>query len=504
MKKILTIILDGFGMREDVYGNAVKMAGMSNFIDIWNNYPHCLLKANGEHVNLPDGQCSCTEIGHKILGTGREIENKINEINKLLLKSNLKYNAKYQNMLEYLRKKPNNNLHIIFLLSDGGVVSKMEHLKCFLRELRNSKVTNNIYIDCITDGHDSGKFSSYKFYKELSDFLEDNEHISSLCGRYYALADDEQFQRTKIYYDLLFEGKGVEASDIKLVIKKCYDRKLTDVYMPPIKTKAYCPIEENDCIMFMNYSRDNQNQILNAIANVDFIEFPTRNIKVKVYSLYEIDETINKSYFLNNKKYNNTLLEYLSKLNITEAIVYESVRKECLKYHINGDRYLNLDNCDCICIKSPDVDSFDQKPEMNSLAVAKATIKCMEQDYDFIVCNFANADELGHTGNYQAVINGLQAIDVCLGKLVEEAEENFYNVVIVSSHSNADTIINRNNEIITNNTLSPVPFIIMDKKIKLKNGSLENFAPTLLTYMDISIPKEMKNSDILIEKVKGR
>ena len=175
-----------------------------------------------------------------------------------------------------------------------------------------------------------------------------------------------------------------------------------------------------------------------------------------------------------------------------------------MKYFLNGERNLNLDNCDYICVNSPTVDSFDQKPEMSSLAIAKTTIKCMEQDYDFIVCNFANADELGHTGNYQATINGLQAIDVCLGKLIEEAEENFYTIVIVSSHSNADTIINRKNQVITKNTLSPVPFVIMDKKVKLKNGNLANFAPTLLTYMDISVPKEMKNNEILVEKVKGR
>ena len=504
MKKILTIILDGFGMREDIYGNAVKMAGMSNFIDIWNNYPHCLLKANGENVNLPEDQCSCSEIGHKIIGAGREIDNKITEVNNLLFKDNLKYNAKYLNMVDYLKKKQNNNLHIIFILSDGGVSSKMDHIKYFLKELRKSKVTNNIYIHCITDGRDSDKFSSYKYYSELEQELGENEYIASICGRYYALDNNCQFKRTKIYYDLLFKEKGVDALNIKVVIKKCYDRKLTDGFMPPIKTQDYHKIDDNDCIMFLNYNRSGQEQLINAISNVDFVEFDTAKVKTKVYSLFEIDETVNKSYFLTSKRYNNTLLEYLSKLGLSQAVIYESIRKDSMKYFLNGERNLNLDNCDYISVPSPVVDSFDQKPEMSSLAIAKTTIKCMEQDYDFIICNFANADELGHTGNYQATINGLQAIDVCLGKLIEEAEENFYTIVIVSSHSNADTIINRKNQIITKNTLSPVPFVIMDKKVKLKNGNLANFAPTLLTYMDISVPKEMKNNEILVEKVKGR
>ena len=171
-----------------------------------------------------------------------------------------------------------------------------------------------------------------------------------------------------------------------------------------------------------------------------------------------------------------------------------------MNYHLQGDKFKSLEGCDVYNIASQNVDSFDIKPEMDSLSIAKTAIKCMEKDYDFIIVNFANPDEVGHTGNYQATINGLQAIDVCLGKIIEVAEENFYKVVITSSHSKADTIIDRQNNIVTKNTLSPVPFIIMDPKIKLENGSLMSFAPTLLKYMDIAIPKEMKNTDILITK----
>ena len=170
-----------------------------------------------------------------------------------------------------------------------------------------------------------------------------------------------------------------------------------------------------------------------------------------------------------------------------------------MTYYLSGERDLELNNCDEYCIPTPKVDSFDQKPEMDSLSIAKTVIKCMEKDYDFILVNFANPDEVGHTGNYQATINGLQAIDVCLGKILEVADENFYKVIIVSSHAKADTIIDRQNNIITKNTLSPVPFIIVDKKVKLNNGDLMSFAPTLLKYMDIAIPKEMKNTEILLD-----
>ena len=196
----------------------------------------------------------------------------------------------------------------------------------------------------------------------------------------------------------------------------------------------------------------------------------------------------------------HTLPEYISDLGLTQAHIFESVKESSMTYYLTGKRKLELKDCDRYIIPSPKVDSYDMKPEMDSLSIAKTVIKCMEKDYDFILVNFANPDEVGHTGNYQATINGLQAIDVCLGKILEIAEENFYKVIITSSHGKADTIVDRQNNIITKNTLSPVPFMIVDNKVKLKNGDLTSFAPTLLKYMDIALPKEMKNTEILLEK----
>ena len=292
MKKILTIILDGLGMREDVYGNAVKMAGMSNFINIWNNYPHCLLKANGEHVNLPEGQSSCPEVGHKIIGAGREIDNKLNEINSVLTKDNLKFNPRYSSMVDYLKKHPNNKLHIVELLSDGGVSSHINHLFWFLKELSKSKVKNEILIHGITDGKDSDKFSSYKYIKDTINNLTENAHLASICGRYYALDKSKQYKRTKVFYDLLFNQAGIDALKVKLVIKKCYDRKITDAFMPPIKTEEYKPVQDGDCIMFLNFSKTNQKQILRAICDPSFNEFPVSPTKAKVFTLYEINTKI--------------------------------------------------------------------------------------------------------------------------------------------------------------------------------------------------------------------
>ena len=303
-----------------------------------------------------------------------------------------------------------------------------------------------------------------------------------------------------MYYDLLFDGRGIDAKNLPRVIEKCYEKKLSDEYLPPLKTDDFQSLDSKDVLIFLNFSKENQLQILDSICNKDFTEFNNYQINIRVYSLFEIDKRLNNNYFFEMPKNKNSLPEYLAGLGLTQAHIYESIKTSSMSYYLNGKRYLKLENCDIYSIDSPTVDSFDLKPEMNSLSVAKTIIKCMEKDYDFILANFANPDEVGHTGNYQATINGLQAIDVCLGKIIEVAEENFYKVIIISSHANADTIIDRNNNIITKNTLSPVPFIIMDKKCKLNNGILTSFAPTLLKYMDIAIPKEMKESDILISK----
>ena len=501
MKKIITIILDGFGMREDIYGNAVKMAGMTNFINIWNNYPHCLLKANGEAVNLPDGQCSSSELGHEIFGSGREISNKLIELNEVFKKERIKYNPKYNELITDLLGKEN-NVHIVALLSDGGVSSHMNHVVSFVNELKKSKIKNNILIHAISDGRDSDRKSIIKYMKELETKLPDNARISSICGRYYCLDTNGDNKRIKTYYDLLFENRGVNATNLSKVINKCYEKKVTDEFLPPLKTKFYKSIEKDDIVVFLNFSEDNQKDILRAIVDKNFDGFTTEEFKPKTYSLYPISYEYNKNYFFETKRNEKTLIEYLSSLGLHQARIYEQSKERSMTYYLDGKRNLQIENCRNICIESPDMELYDKKPELNSLQIAKTAIKCMEEDYDFITVNFANPDIIGHTGNFQATINGLQAVDVCLGKIIESAEENFYKVIILATHSKADTIIDRENNIITKNTLSSVPFIIMDKKIKLKNGTLPMAAPTILKYLDIAIPKEMKETETLLEKNK--
>ena len=499
MKKILTIVLDGFGMREDIYGNAVKNAGMNNFISIWNTYPHCLLKSSGKAIGLPDGQCGNSDLGHRIIGAGREVNNKLKMTYDYFKKNLLKNNPKYLEMLKYL-KQSKKDMHIIFLLSDGGVSSHIDHLKLMLNELKKNNTNNKIYIHAISDGRDTDRYSFNKYYEDIKPFLDENTVIASVCGRYYALDYTKDYKRTKIYYNMLYDGEGINANDLNKTINLCYTKKLSDEYIPPLKTKDFNTIHTGDLVLFMNYSKSNQMQIYDSLADNLFAGFNTYNEKIEIYSLYEINKSINDNYLIENEKIEHSLNEYISELGLQQAIIAESCKIDSILYNLNGAKEEGIKSCDVYTIESPKVDNYDMKPEMNSLTVAKTIIECMDKDYDYIFANFPNPDEVGHTGNYQATINGLQAIDVCLGKIIETAQENFYKVIIMGSHGKADTIIDRNNSIITKNTTSPVPFVIMDKKVKLVNGDLTNVAPTILKYMDISLPKEMKKTENLFEK----
>ncbi len=500
MKKVLTIILDGFGVREDVYGNAVKNAGMNHFINIWNNYPHCLLKASEEYVGLPDGQQSCSELGHSIIGSGRKVTSKLRELKELITPKNMFQNSTYQQMLKYLNNNTQSSLHIIFMLSDGGIISHIDNLISMINVLKESKITNNIYLDLISDGVDTPRKNILKYLRKIDTCLTDNIKISSLCGRYYALSPINDERRTKIYYDLILKGEGISTNNINNIINACYNNKITDEYLPPIKAKDFSPIMDEDVILFLNHDRNSQINIFESLTDPLFDKFAIYKLNNRVYSLYDINKNLNRNYFFTLPPIKNTLSEYLSDLGITQAKIAESAKQHCITYYFDGLRDKEFKGCDLYIVKTPQVARMDKKPESNCLSVAKTIITCMEKDYDFIIANFANADLVGHTGNYQATINSLQAVDVCLGKIIEVAKDNFYKIIIVGSHANADTIINHNNEVVTYNTLSSVPFIIMDDKVKLKNGTLKSVAPTILNYMDIAIPKEMKDTELLFDK----
>ena len=500
MKKIIMIVLDGFGMRQEKHGNAVLNSNIRNFINLWENYPHCLLKASEEAVGLSKGQMGNSEVGHTTIGAGRLIKQPEME-NFDFVKNDIESSPEFNELVEYVLDN-NKTLHLMGLTSPGGIHSHLNIIMAILSKLHKKGVKNICY-HAITDGRDTAVDSSYEYLKEVNDYLVSNRmgSVVSICGRYYAMDRDKKWDRTQKYYNMVTQGAGVLMPDIKTGIDACYQRNVTDEFIPPLILDRTKYIKDGDALMWLNFRPDRAKQILRCLTDPTFSEFPTVKLpNLKVLTMYKIDEAINSKFLITKKEVTNPLGVYLSKLGLSQARIAETEKYAHVTYFFDGGVELKLDKCDRFLIPSPKVATYDLKPEMSAVEVTKQAVKCMEEDYDFIFMNYANPDMVGHTGNYEATIGALEAVDLCLGRLIEVANNNFYKMVILADHGNADYMLDENDKPVTTHSLSLVPFIITDKKIKLENGSLTNVAKTVLDYMDIMAPSEMQNTDSLIVK----
>ena len=500
MKKILTVILDGFGWSDNTLGNAVKMAPPNNFLELWKKYPHALLEASGEAVGLEPNQFGNSEVGHMTIGAGYKILQSVTLI-KNFLQDNPLTNETFETMIE--QAKAGKPIHIIGLLSDGKVHSSLEHFLELIEVLYQEQISE-VYFHIISDGRDTDTKSLYTYISKLEEKMNETGvgYIASICGRYYAMDRDKNFDRTKKYYDLLVKEEGLVTSNIPLTIQKCYANNITDEFLPPIKTRDFQKIQNDDIILWMNYRTDRAKQILSTFVEQNFAEFPILPMPdLQVYTFLPIDPKIKTQNFLERPKITNPLGVYLSELGLTEARIAETEKYAHVTYFFDGERNTSLEGCQKFLIPSPKVATYDLKPEMSAIEVTKKCVACMEKDYDFILLNYANPDMVGHTGNLEATIKACITVDLCLKMLYEKAEENFYTMVILADHGNADQMLDAQGNPVTTHTTSLVPFIITDEKINLvEKGDLTNVAPTILEYMDITIPKEMRDSGSLIKK----
>lgn len=497
MRKILTVVLDGFGYREEEYGNAIKMADTKNFDRLWEQYPHTTLYASEEYVGLNSGEFGNSEIGHMTIGAGRLIKQHGPRITEFLK------NINEENTLlsEFLEKAKTKDIHIIGLYSDGKVHSNLEHFLS-VYDLLKENDAQKIHFHLITDGRDTKTNAAINFIKDLEEKISDNPNadITSVCGRYYAMDRDTNYDRTKIYYDLLTKGIGIKAKSATDGLLSLYKKNQTDEFLYPLIINPENTIKDGDIILWMNYRSDRAKQILGAFTKEDFNGFPTYQYNnLEVYSFFPIDKDIKTINFLEDINVTNPLGIYLSSLGITQARIAETEKYAHVTYFFDGMYNGKIDKCDKILIPSPKVETYDLKPEMSATEITKKAISCMEKDTDFIFMNFANPDMVGHTGNIDATMKAVTTVDVCLERLYEVAQDNFYTMIILADHGNADIMLDEFNNPVTTHTTSKVPFIITDLNVELrKNGSLVNVAPTILEYMDIALPEEMQNTHSLI------
>ena len=496
MKKILTIILDGFGYREEEKGNAILAAHMKAFTELWNKYPHALLEASEEAVGLSKGQAGNSEVGHMTIGAGRLLKQSEMLVNDFLKEPDME-NANVIKLLENKDKA----VHIMGLCSDGNIHAGVDDFLSMYKFLIDNGFTK-IHFHLITDGRDTGVHDAMKYINMIKNIIIEYGvgDVVSICGRYYAMDRDENWDRTKAYYDLVVGGKGLSSINIEKSINSSYEKGITDEFIKPIICSKNT-IKNGDIIMWMNYRADRAKQILSSIVNWSTFEgFSTENMKdTLVFSFLPVDKKIKTYNLIEPVVVKNSLGLYLSELDFTQARIAESEKFPHVTYFFDGGVDGKIKGCDKFHIPSPSVATYDLKPEMSCVEVTKRVILSMNNDYDFILVNFANPDMVGHTGNMDAATKACMAVDMCLNKIMEKAEDNFYKVVILADHGNADIMINDDGSICTTHTTSVIPFILCDEKVKLqKTGSLVNVAPTILDYMDIAIPKEMEGTESLI------
>ena len=500
MKKAILCILDGVGIREKKLGNAFMNTNKKTFDYLWENYPHSLLEASGEYVGLPNKQMGNSEVGHTNIGAGRIVYQSLELINKSIKEKSIFQN---KNILEIMNhvKENNSNLHIFGLLSNGGIHSHINHLFAILEMCKQQNI-KNVYIHAFLDGRDTLPNVAVKFLDELNEKIKELGigTLSTISGRYYSMDRDNNWDRIKLSYDAIVYGKGNKNSNYKEAINDYYSKNIYDEFIPPtiIEEKL---IKDNDGLILFNYRPDRARELFTALTNNDFNEFETKKFQnIKLVTMMPVAKEVICQNAFKYEELKNTLGEYISNLGLKQLRIAETEKYAHVTYFFDGGVEKDLKGSNRILIPSPNVKTYDLKPEMSAYLITDKLMEELEKDYDLVVLNYANGDMVGHTGNYEATKKAVKALDKCLKKLYKKAQEKNYTLLIIADHGNCDYMIDNNNNIVTSHSVSPVPCIVTDKNIKLKNGRLCDVAPTLLNIMGIEIPSEMTGESLIERK----
>ena len=510
MEKKLTMlmILDGLGINENEKANAVKMANMPEFNKLLKQNPNTTIKTSGLDVGLPEGQMGNSEVGHTNLGAGRIIYQDFTRITKSIEEGDFFSIPEFSEAIENC-KKNNSKLHIMGLLSDGGVHSHTRHLYALL-ELAKRKDFENVYVHCFLDGRDTPPASAESYIVDLEKKMQEKGvgKIASICGRFYAMDRDKRYERTEIAYRALVNGEGERNNSAVKAIEDSYQKEIFDEFVKPIlitnNENEVTTIGKSDSVIFFNFRPDRARELTRALVDNNFKEFETEKLDLCFVCLTEYDALMpNVQVAFKPQTINNTFGEYISKKGLTELRIAETEKYAHVTFFFNGGREKTYPDEDRILIPSPKVETYDAKPEMSAIEVTKKVIEAIKsKKYDTIILNYANPDMVGHTGNLEATIKALEALDTCIGEVAEEVQKQGGYLIITADHGNAEQMIDyKTGEPHTAHTTNDVPLILVGKEnIKLKNGRLCDIIPTMLELMELDKPEEM-TGESLIEKV---
>ena len=499
MKPIVLAILDGVGIREENHGNAFKQAYTPVFNNLMRNYPNSLLEASGKMVGLPDGQMGNSEVGHLNIGAGRIVYQPLQLVNEKIEDESLYTNKYLLEIIEHV-KSNNSKLHILGLLSDGGVHSHINHLLAML-ELAKKNNIEAIYFHLFTDGRDTLPQKAYEYIEMIEDKIKTMGigKIATISGRYYAMDRDKRWDRTKLAYDAMVNGVGNKYNNTKKVIDDNYAKGVYDEFIIPSVLDEKGMIGDKDAIIFTNFRPDRATQILTAITNHSFRDFEVKRLNnIKLVSLMPCAESVIGSYAYRLEELKNTLGIYLSSLGFHQLRIAETEKYGHVTYFFDGGREKMLDSCTTLMVDSPRVKTYDLKPEMSAYEVTDKLLKEIDSNrYDLIILNYANCDMVGHTGNIEATKKAVEAVDENLGRVYNKVKEKRGLLIVTADHGNCEYMLDENNNVVTAHTTNKVPFIICSNDYKVKDGKLGDIAPTMLTIMKVDIPKEM-TGEVLI------
>ena len=498
MKKIVLLIVDGFGLKQNDNGNAIKMAKLPNIKRIFEEYSVSELNASSEEVGLPKGVNGNCEVGHITLGTGRINKSPLNIINDSIKDKSFFDNDVLLDIMDHVSENKS-TLHLVGLLSDSLIHSSMEHFYACLALAKIRKI-DKVVFHFFTDGKDTN--SSAK--ELLTSFMEKISKLSlgvigTLCGRYYAMDNESNYDRVSKAYDVLVHNAGNTFSDYIKCLDLHYKNGINDEFVNPSIITKGSNIKDNDGVLFVDYRPELIDELISSFIDPSFNMFnikPLKNVKCTI--LYGNSDKYDCAY--TTEPLSNTFGSYLSDLGFKQIRIAEAAKFQHVTYFFDGCDELKDKNLFKILIPSPKVVRYDMKPEMNTLDVTRAVLQAMEEDFDFILANFANPDILGHTGNIPSSVKALEACDVCIEKILEKAEENFYDLVITSDHGNIETMKDLDGKVNNMNTDSKVPLVICNDNIKLKEtGTLKDVIPTIIDLYEISKPKEMTGESLIIK-----
>jgi len=504
----LLIILDGWGYSEATENNAIAMANTPNWDYFINTCPHTLISTSGSSVGLPVGQMGNSEVGHLTIGSGRTIEQDFTRIQNDIDSGEFSKNASICAALNETRKN-DKAVHIMGLLSNGGVHSHQNHIHAML-EMAHQKGCKKVFLHVFTDGRDTPPNSAGDFIAILEEKINTLKtgRIASVTGRFFAMDRDNRWERVSKAYHLLSNGKSERQADSALnAVKMAYNSGESDEFIAPTSVGESVTINEGDAVIFMNYRADRARELTRALTETEFTEFPRVSYnRINFVCLTEYKEDFDLPCAYPPVSINNTLGFYLSSLELTQLRIAETEKYAHVTFFFNGGAEAVLTGEDRKLIPSPNVETYDLKPEMSAFELTSALVVAVKsKKYDFIVCNFANTDMVGHSGNLGAAIKAVEAVDTCLGEIHKTCEENGAEILITADHGNAEQMVNpKTNKHHTAHTTNPVPLVyVSHRKASIAaplDGTLADLAPTILTLMDIEQPEEMTGKCLLAIK----